>query len=330
MSDYLGQLIARSFDQAETLRPRPVALFEPSQPATGLPAPPDEVPVSDRTSSVLPPTAPPPPHPVAAPLHAPVPAPPSVGATPTLRPPLEVHPLEAPPVHAPPPREAPLAPEPSTTSEPQAPPSPSVPPTAPQTLLSTAPRVVEHVTETVRPAPPPATVPPVMSEVVRVQPTREIITERIVEAKLQPPPPAAPSPRGQTLLPADAPVIDHGTEPPRAELSRRQPSQPPPLPPDLHDLRSATEVRPAPSPSASTSRAAAKTTMVIQPRVEAPREQATMPPSSPPPSPTIHVTIGRVEVRASSPSPPSRRPRPQPAVMSLDEYLEQRASGGSR
>jgi hypothetical protein len=40
-------------------------------------------------------------------------------------------------------------------------------------------------------------------------------------------------------------------------------------------------------------------------------------------SPTIHVTIGRIEVRAT-PAPPAPRQRPAPAVMSLDDYLKRR------
>ncbi len=50
----------------------------------------------------------------------------------------------------------------------------------------------------------------------------------------------------------------------------------------------------------------------------------------PPPAPTIHVTIGRIEVRAT-PAPSSALPsRPKPApTMSLDDYLRQR-NGGSR
>lgn len=47
------------------------------------------------------------------------------------------------------------------------------------------------------------------------------------------------------------------------------------------------------------------------------------------PTPTIQVTIGRIEVRATPPSTP--RPQPQrsgPPVMSLDDYLNQRAKGG--
>lgn len=44
--------------------------------------------------------------------------------------------------------------------------------------------------------------------------------------------------------------------------------------------------------------------------------------------PSIHVTIGRVEVRATLPPAAPQRQVRQPRVMSLDEYLHQRASGG--
>ncbi|HSR50676.1 MAG TPA: hypothetical protein VLV83_07585 [Acidobacteriota bacterium] len=44
---------------------------------------------------------------------------------------------------------------------------------------------------------------------------------------------------------------------------------------------------------------------------------------------TIQVTIGRVEVRAVvAPSAQPRKPRPQPPVMSLDEYLKRQTGGG--
>lgn len=48
-------------------------------------------------------------------------------------------------------------------------------------------------------------------------------------------------------------------------------------------------------------------------------------------APTIQVTIGRVEVRATPlPAPAPKRPRAKPPVMSLDEYLRQRNQGGQR
>jgi hypothetical protein len=47
------------------------------------------------------------------------------------------------------------------------------------------------------------------------------------------------------------------------------------------------------------------------------------------PAPTIHVTIGRIEVRASTPpAKPVRGPKAA-TVMSLEEYLRRRAKGGA-
>jgi len=47
------------------------------------------------------------------------------------------------------------------------------------------------------------------------------------------------------------------------------------------------------------------------------------------PIPTINVSIGRIEVRATpSPAAPPRKPAPAPRVMSLDEYLQSRSNGG--
>jgi len=50
---------------------------------------------------------------------------------------------------------------------------------------------------------------------------------------------------------------------------------------------------------------------------------------------TVHVRIGTVEVRASTPEPASetatrKRPRVSPTVMTLDEYLKTRIRGGDR
>jgi hypothetical protein len=53
--------------------------------------------------------------------------------------------------------------------------------------------------------------------------------------------------------------------------------------------------------------------------------------SPPEPTPTVHVTIGRIEVRATHPpDPPRRKPAPRPTVMSLDEYLQSRTNGERR
>ncbi|HEY9695888.1 MAG TPA: hypothetical protein V6D10_01260 [Trichocoleus sp.] len=46
-------------------------------------------------------------------------------------------------------------------------------------------------------------------------------------------------------------------------------------------------------------------------------------------TPTIQVTIGRIEVRAAVATPSSPKPRPSSPVMGLDDYLRQRAKGAS-
>lgn len=62
---------------------------------------------------------------------------------------------------------------------------------------------------------------------------------------------------------------------------------------------------------------------------EARRTAGAGPRSAPPAQPAIHVTIGRIEVRATpAPAPAPRKPATAP-VMSLDEYLKMR-NGGRR
>ncbi|GIV60234.1 MAG: hypothetical protein KatS3mg043_1323 [Rhodothermaceae bacterium] len=56
-----------------------------------------------------------------------------------------------------------------------------------------------------------------------------------------------------------------------------------------------------------------------------------LPGKPPAAAPTIHVTIGRVVIRAVPPTPPGpspEKPRVQPAVMTLDDYLKRRKAGG--
>ncbi|MBF2065978.1 MAG: hypothetical protein IGS39_16385 [Calothrix sp. C42_A2020_038] len=48
------------------------------------------------------------------------------------------------------------------------------------------------------------------------------------------------------------------------------------------------------------------------------------------PTPTINVTIGKIEVRATPSVAPETKQRPKPSVMGLDEYLHQRAKGDHR
>lgn len=53
--------------------------------------------------------------------------------------------------------------------------------------------------------------------------------------------------------------------------------------------------------------------------------------ANPSPEPTVHVTIGRIEVRAVQSSQPSTaKPRATPPVMNLDDYLQRRNQGSGR
>ncbi|MFL6196542.1 MAG: hypothetical protein ACJ75H_20340 [Thermoanaerobaculia bacterium] len=67
----------------------------------------------------------------------------------------------------------------------------------------------------------------------------------------------------------------------------------------------------------------------LQPRVVA--ERPAFAPEREAPEPVIHVTIGRIEVRATAaPKAPAReRPAARPAV-DLEEYLRQRSKGEGR
>jgi len=57
---------------------------------------------------------------------------------------------------------------------------------------------------------------------------------------------------------------------------------------------------------------------------------ASLPPAAATAPPTINVTIGRVEIRAVQP-PAQQRAKPKPAtVLSLDDYLRQRAKGAAQ
>ena len=80
-------------------------------------------------------------------------------------------------------------------------------------------------------------------------------------------------------------------------------------------------------------RTSAPATIVVQPRVAPYSEPARSARAQPPPTaePTIHVTIGRIEVRATQPAAPiAPRERQAPTVMSLEEYLRRRAKGSGR
>jgi hypothetical protein len=68
-----------------------------------------------------------------------------------------------------------------------------------------------------------------------------------------------------------------------------------------------------------------------QPRITVPWGQKNEPITQPQaPTPTIQVTIGRIEVRATPAVSQPQRQRPAPQPMGLEEYLRQRNGGESR
>ena len=98
-------------------------------------------------------------------------------------------------------------------------------------------------------------------------------------------------------------------------------------PPEHHSVepkirRSKPEPEGSPVPKA---KALALPVILPFPR-PATRERAFSPASRPQPAPpTIQVTIGRLEIRASTPSaPPRRQPRPTEPKLSLEDYLRSR------
>ena len=71
---------------------------------------------------------------------------------------------------------------------------------------------------------------------------------------------------------------------------------------------------------------------LLQPKVTlAEREPFPVRPQAPAPAPTIQVSIGRIEVRATpAPKAPARERSAAPAALSLEDYLKQRSRGERR
>ena len=74
----------------------------------------------------------------------------------------------------------------------------------------------------------------------------------------------------------------------------------------------------------------AQTGMLVEPRL--PRDSGPQrQPAQAPAAPTVHVTIGRIELRAAAPAPAPAPPRSaaRAPALSLSDYLERRAKAGS-
>jgi hypothetical protein len=183
---------------------------------------------------------------------------------------------------------------------------------------------------------PPAEAAP--AEGLRLRPRRTVQPEPIIQL-----PVASRGPQKQAV-PADplSSVEPHRSSPRPAEPAQR--SEPPltparpalvPPPSQLQPTVGDTGPRAARSeidrPDQSPAKPATPPPFAPLPRHEIPRVRpaAAVTQQRQPGPPTIHVTIGRVEVRAVPPPPVATRPqRPTGPRLSLDDYLKLRAGGG--
>lgn len=179
-----------------------------------------------------------------------------------------------------------------------------------------------------------------------------------VMPRLDAPPPSprparddgAPHVQGAPAPWADAEAPARGTRTDVQDVAPFQPSSPQLQP---HDVESRiapqrvvpTGARPAPAPDVNASRSSvvpsvdaspqpqprgAQTGMLVEPRLPGDSDHQRHPAQAPA-APTVHVTIGRIELRAaaSAAAPaPSRNAGKAPAL-SLSDYLERRAKAGS-
>jgi hypothetical protein len=315
VSDYIGNLVAKNLNPRTVLQPRLASHFEPLTPLASLASErqfddtpfaeavlqdeatqaarrPAEMEVMQRPASV---NAQPPPENL-----------PAQNASPTIRDTYrqQVRRSEPDEQHAPPARSVPHI---------------AVPDVAPPPDALIAPRHLNPVRN--------------LSEMQRDQAKQADETGDMAQQISAHPEPQRPAQdRRQAIRPA-LPLIeqavtrarqpDRATDAPDQSISEpveryvietvhRQPTIMPGTPPVVpHDGRQVSEpLRESPPKT------------ILQPAITVSR---LAPPAEPPQpaSPTIHVTIGRIEVRATS-GPPAPRQRPAPAVMSLDDYLKQR------
>jgi hypothetical protein len=324
MNDYLGNLIARTLDQGEVVQPRPLSLFEPiaaipwpvlaapaetaaevGEPAaeTAFPAPPLDL-------------RPQPPQPARSSFEATPET--ASGPQPVSRRLADRRPVE-------------LARDGADVAPDM---TPRLTQTSPRPPVKTAPALLEnddpagHAPDmkqvSIRPAfnpPAPVLELPEQPDAGRTLPAQPL--SAVAPAGVETSPTAAERPGLETVdrqivveriiaaaaLPAETRLENQAALPARfAKPENQTVAETTPAP--LH---------PSPGPP-----------VVARPEVRsAPRREQPALSNLPAPAPTIQVTIGRIEVRATPPAAPSAKARKsQPAPLSLAEYLRQRTNGG--
>ncbi len=353
MSDFLGYLIARSYDRAEVVQPRPVSLFEPSPENGGVS--PSSLP-EENMETLAPDTPTHPPAVVATPQPSPSPSLSQRDPKPSKRDDADTS-RQAPPQpqirHVVEQRDAPVMPlAPPDPPQPLAPPAIATPPDIPVQEQAKEQDMPPPPVASLRPSapaqapvrpdpaptqvssqliPPPSPLPPsAPKRTVEMEPLTPRRTRPVVDQPEEPQAPRRPlfEPTVQktVLEPATQPIVierivETVTQPGAAQpqISARRD--------DRNDRARYEPLMPPPEPEGLSQDLAARPSALPEVRDRSLAE----PPMAPEAPPTIQVTIGRVEVRATpAPARKKKKARPQPTVMSLDDYLKQRAQGGSR
>jgi len=345
MSNYLNNLVAKSLNQTEVVQPRLASLFEPLPRSPGSVAGQAfnieqligtatseeaefEAQSRERISTVLP----------SEPPRE------RRSRTPDLRsPPITPHPLS----------------NPFPTEETSPAPPPYQPSSAPVQTTVTPLSVSSNPLPTEETSPTPLPYQPSSA------PVQTIVTPLSIRGEQLPPPSASLEPFPANREASDANEPRHPTEQARLPVleptviessvsepivSSKEPSPTAELPPELFFLQKTNPVVskasalpnqplvPAPAEltaiPGSTSTPASSTAvsvgnLQIAPSVKSLAQDFMEGGDTPQPSPTIQVTIGRIEVRATPPPATSlAKSRPASPAMSLEEYLRQR--GGAK
>jgi hypothetical protein len=340
MNDHLSHLVARSLNLATVVQPRQVSLFEPPQQMGGLmfgqdvgPEMVDATSASDeaeiRPAPIPPsvrPSAEPPPErqplmtgsQVAPSMPAPLPGnmitpsgpPPRPSTDPSWAVPVTSQPVQAGLDH---PLDQPAP------SPPQSATSQTSVPISPPDLSDQSPRRPSQQPD----ADPPKQLPAVDKSEAEAPSSRSAArpqrpAHESVDARVVSEPVASP---GQLLMHSrDITLTPQKVNPQMTRVNAEEPS-----PPVTSQLE--------PSPMQSVRPVASMPVIAkpqVTPRIELAAPAAVQPPTARELTPTIRVTIGRIEVRAimppSPPAPSSTSARPAPAL-SLDAYLKQRSGG---
>jgi hypothetical protein len=340
MADFLTNLVAKNLNPAPAVMPRPLSLFErPPRADSPWATPLPKLEADGGTPPAGKPSLAP-----ARPLGRVAQAPPGTPEPEQAAPPLDALPTRRR-----------LPPASRRAARPAAPPAPDVPaePGAPAREVPApaslpVPRPSRPASPAVEPTPPPAPV---------------IRRSRSAHPAVEPPPPPAPDRPSAARQPRSArPAVEPGagvaagpavtpSRPERRGKAGDGAPAPAPAAAQVQEPRPPGGDRAAPTPAPRTPRPERRTEveaphpapppgrptpapLVVQPQVIPARHPepavhtagpATRPAEA---TPTIQVSIGRIEVRAVPPPPASAKPRAGPAPMTLEEYLRQRNGGG--